>query len=71
MRFAAFGCNHDYRHVFRIIDSGKLLDKLQPVHNWHVDIAQDQIDLVLFEDAQRLGTVSGLEYLTQFYAGLA
>jgi len=47
-----------------------LFDELQPVHHGHVDIAKNQLDPVLLEDAKRFGAVSGLQYLCQLDAGL-
>jgi len=41
-----------------VLDRGQLFDELQPVHHGHVDIAKNQLDPVLLEDAKRFGAVS-------------
>src|SRR5271157_482292 len=71
MRLAALRCNHDHGHVFRLRHSRKLLDKLQPVHDWHIDVTKNQVNLVFREHSQRLGPVACLEYFAEVDAGLA
>ena len=65
VRLAAFGGDHYYRNIFRTLNTGKLLYELNTVHDWHVDIAENQIDLTFFERAQRLGAIARLEHFAE------
>jgi len=71
VRLTAFGCNHDHWDVFCVRHARKLLDEFQSVHDRHVDIAKDQIDLILLKDNQCLRPVSGFQDRSQIDARLA
>ena len=71
VRFAAFGGDHYDRNIFCTVNTGKLLYELNAVHNGHVDIAENQIDLTILKRAQRLCAVAGVEYFAQIDARLA
>jgi Flp pilus assembly protein TadD len=68
---ATFRGDHHDRHAFRVFDSAKRFDEFQPVHNWHVDIAEDKVDRFFSEGGKRFGTVSSLHDFVEFNACLA
>src|SRR5882757_2003783 len=70
MRFAAFGRDHNHRHIFRILNARKAFDKLQSVHYRHVDVAKNDVNLTFLKDGQRFRPVPGFDYLAKLDAGL-
>ena len=57
MAFATLGRDHDNRNPLRILNPGELLDKFQAIHHRHVDIAKNEIHLIVLNGSQRLSSV--------------
>src|SRR5260370_5822512 len=60
----------DNIHAFGNSYGGDLADEFQPVHDRHVDIAQDEGDYIALQRGQRFGPVRGFHNLFQFDARL-
>ena len=69
MPFTALGGDHHHRNALGIFYTRQLLDELQTIHDRHVDVAENKVDLILLQDAQRFGAVAGFKDLRHINAG--
>jgi len=71
VRFTALGRDHDYRDAFRVGHSWELFDEFQTIHDWHIDVAKDKVNLVIREDGKGFCSVACFGYLAEVKTGLA
>src|SRR5258706_2408580 len=60
---ATLGSNHDHGHAFSVAVHGAALEKFQSIHLGHVDIAENQIQSVIFEEQPKPHSHAGFKDL--------
>jgi hypothetical protein len=63
LSLAAFCCDHDDWHRFPFFRLLQLREQLQPIHIWHIDIRQDQVDVAIVQCLERFHAISRFQNL--------
>jgi hypothetical protein len=71
MRLAALSRDHDYGDAFRVGDSRKLFDEFQAVHDGHIDITKDEVNLMIREHGKGFCAIARFGYFTEVKSGLS
>src|ERR1700728_1422523 len=58
-----FRCDHYDRNSLRVVYSRKLLHEFQTVHDRHIDVAKNQIHLIVLDSSESFSSVPSFENL--------
>src|SRR6476661_4499619 len=70
VRLPAFAADHDDRNILCAFNVFQAAQKLDSVHHRHVEIAEDQVQLILCHNVQRIGAIVGLSHFREFNSRL-
>src|SRR5450631_423597 len=67
---ASLGRDHDNGNAAKLVNGLNLAYELQAIHDRHIDVAKDEIDLVGVKQSESVRSISGFENGTEVESGL-
>src|SRR5690348_11517297 len=70
VRLTSFGSDHAHRHALGIVHALQLPDEFQSVHDGHVDVTENQVNIVIAQHGEGFSAVGSLTHRLQIDASL-